>query len=230
MGTDLEGLALSGAAGKSHAVHRTGVVKVHGVAFHDGAILNLNLGGLLVALFLNLGVNLSVGDLSHFLLHSDALVLAEGNLRHNEHLSGELQVLAGADLLDLDLRTIHDVHLVLLNGRAVHFIEDQLESLVVEDALAVHILDHLARRLALAEARDIHLAANLDVSLAHRLVELGGVDVKGQLNLIAGNLFNSNAHALVPPCRGCVPVCPKTLSYIIAWLYSNFNPKFPCNP
>lgn len=128
-------------------------------------------------------------------LDLNALVLAEGHVRLDEHFAGELQVLAGADLLDINLRTIDDLELVLINGGTVDLVEDQLERLIIEDALAaVHVLDHLARGATLAEARDRHLTANLDVCLVHRGVKLRSVDVKGQLHLIAGNLFNSGAH------------------------------------
>ena len=197
VGADFEGLALGGAARKGDAVHSTRVVEVHGVALGDGAVLHGDLGRLLLALLLNLGIDLRVGDLGHGLLDGHALVLAQGHVRLDKDLAGELQVLARADLLDLDLRTIDDLQLVLLHGRAVDLVKDELERIVIEDALAVHVLDQLARGLALAEARDVHLTANLDVCLVHRLVELRALDVKGQLHLIAGNLFHGSAHALL---------------------------------
>ena len=136
-----------------------------------------------------------------FLLDLDALVLAQGHVRLDEHFAGELQVLAGADLLDIDLRTVDDLKFVLVDGRAVNFVKDQLEGLVIENAFAVHVLNHLARGVSLAEAGDRDLAAHLDVCLAHRLVKLGRVDVKGKFHLIAGNLFNSGAHDLYAPLR-----------------------------
>ena len=207
---DLEGLVLGGAAGELHAVHAAGVIEVHGVAFGNRAVVNGDLGGLLVALLLDLGVHLVLGHEGVLALDLNALVLAQGHVRLDEHFAGELQVLAGADLLDIDLRTIDDLELVLVDGRAVHLVEDQLERLVIEDAFAVHVLDHLARGVSLAEAGDRDLAAHLDVCLAHRLVELGRVDVKGKFHLIAGNLFNSGAHALMLLYgNGCAPEIPK---------------------
>jgi len=197
MGADLEGLALGRAAREGDAVHGARVIEVHGVALDHGAILHGNLGRLLPALLLDPGVDLRVGDLGHVLLDGHALVLAEGDVGLHKDLAGELQVLARADLLKLNLRAIDDLELVLLDGRAVDLVKDELEGLVIEHALAVHVLNQLARGLALAEARDVHLTANLDVGLVHRLVELRAIDVKGQLDLIAGNLFHSRAHALL---------------------------------
>ena len=58
---DLEGLALGGAAGELHAVHAAGVIEVHGVALGNRAVVNGDLGGLLIALLLDLGVHLVLG-------------------------------------------------------------------------------------------------------------------------------------------------------------------------
>ena len=198
---DLEGLALGGAARKLHAVHAAGVIEVHGVALGNHAIVHRDFRGLLIALLLDFGVHIVLGHEGVFLLDLDALVLAQGHVRLDEHFAGELQVLAGADLLDIDLRTVDDLKFVLVDGRAVNFVKDQLEGLVIENAFAVHVLNHLARGVSLAEAGDRDLAAHLDVCLAHRLVKLGRVDVKGKFHLIAGNLFNSGAHDLYAPLR-----------------------------
>ena len=81
-GAQGQGLVLRGAALKGHAVHRAHVVELHGVAILQGAF-HVDLTGNLLAVLLNAGINVRVGDglLGH--VHGQALVVAQGHIgRH----------------------------------------------------------------------------------------------------------------------------------------------------
>ena len=197
---DDQGLILSGAALKGHAVHRAGIVQLHGVTGGHSAILHVHGTGGLLLILLDAGVHHVIGD--NLLLHLDlqALVLAQLHVGAHEHLAGELQILALADLLHVHLGTVHGLEALRLDGRGIHLGEDDVQSVVIEHAFAVHGLDQLAGGLALAEAGDVDTAAHLQICLIHGLVELLGRHDDGQLGLVAGKLLIGMAHdGLFPP-------------------------------
>ena len=72
--------------------------------------------------------------------------------------------------------------------------EENLESVLVENARAVVILDDLHGCLALAEAGDSDVLYVLLIGLADGLVELGGVHGEAKLDLVGRELFESSSH------------------------------------
>ena len=85
---------------------------------------------------------------------------------------------------------------MLLQGLLVDLREDGVEGVLIEHALAVVILDHLHRGLALAEAGDVDAALELVVGGLQALLELFGLHHEAELHLVGRELFKSRRHGI----------------------------------
>ena len=210
---DFQGLTLRRAALERNAVDSARVVEVHSVGVIHAAVGHVDGTRALLLILADARLNFVLGD-DFLRLHFNrqVLVFAQRHVRTHENFRGELQFLARADFLHIHLRTIHNVDVVFLDGFGIQRRENRVQRVVVEHAFAIHTLDDRAGRLALAEAGDVNLAAILEISLIQGLVEIFSGDNKGQLHLVAGNLFKTGAHRnLFPPAlssgqltRSCV--------------------------
>ena len=103
-------------------------------------------------------------------------------------------ILAGADLIQIDLGLVHRLQIIFFHSRTVCVGENDLKSVVIEDALAIKRLDHLSRSLALPETRHVNPLAQLQECLLHRFVKLLRGDREGQLRFVSGQLLVGVAH------------------------------------
>ena len=136
-------------------------------------------------------VDILVRDLDLILSNLEALVLAELNLgtRHDRGL--EYDILALFERHRLDIRTRHDVfHLLVFQSLSECLRCDEIVKRLLKDRLlADMLLDHLARRLALAESRDVHLRCEALAGTLLSLVELCRYDLDGQDDLLVLYFF-----------------------------------------
>ena len=194
MAADGQGLALGSAAGKGNAVHGTGIVQVHCVAFLHGTVFHIDRAAGLFTVFLNAGVNHFVRQFLQICLNGQSLVVAQRNVGTHKHFQVELQILAGADLIQVNLGLIHGFQIKFLNSRTVSVRENDLKSVIIENALAVQSLDHLARGLSFPESRYVDPLAQLQKSLRHRFIKLFRGNGKGQFRFVAGQFLVGVAH------------------------------------
>ena len=106
----------------------------------------------------------------------------------------ELQVLTRADLVQINLGTIHGMQVVFLHGRFINVREDQFKSVIIENAFAVQRFNHPAGGLALAESGNIDPAAQFQISLLHRFIKLLCRDGERQFRFVSGNFLVGVAH------------------------------------
>ena len=168
--TYLERIILSLAALERHSVGEALEVDNSGVAAGDGAIDGLYAG---VALehTLQLVVCLVLSDADRIERSLDALIIGHGYLRldRNERLEG---VAVLVDLLDLHLRLADSLDARLFQSGVVRAAVALVYRVLPEEVLAVHALDHLAGRLALAEAGQGYATALLCVCRRARSLKL----------------------------------------------------------
>ena len=192
-------VVLGGATLELLLAQEAGVVDVDLVVQLGGAVGDLDPAGGAVAGALDLGLHVVLGDLVNGLDDAQVLVRTQGHVGTHEHLDGELELLAAADLLDIQLGTVNHVHIVLGQGSLIDLGEDRVEGILIENALAVVGLDDLHRSLASAEAGNIDLLDHLLIGLLDALFKLLGLDGKVQLDLIGRQFFESAGHWNSPP-------------------------------
>lgn len=93
-----------------------GVVDVHLIVELRGAALDLDPAGSAIARALDVGHDVVVGHFVDGLDDAQILVRAQLHVGADEHFDGELELLAAADLLNVQLGTVDDVDLVLLSA------------------------------------------------------------------------------------------------------------------
>ena len=121
-------------------------------------------------------------------------ILAELHVRAHEHFHGEFELLALLDLFHVQLGAVDGLDVVLLQRGAVDVRENNIESVLVEHAGAVIILDDLHRGLAAAEAGDVELLDVLQIRLVDAFIELFTFYDKAQLYLVGRELFKRGSH------------------------------------
>ena len=194
MASDGQGLALCGAACEGNAVHGTSIVQVDRITFLHGTVFHVNRAAGLFAVFLNAGVYHFVRQLLQIGFNGQSLIISQRYVRSDEHFQMELQVLAGANLVQVNLGLINGLQIIFFNSRTVRIREDDLESVIIENALAVKGLDHFARSLALPETRNVDTLTHLKESLRHCFIKLLRGDRKGQFRFVSGQLLVGMAH------------------------------------
>ena len=145
-------------------------------------------------LLLNAGIHLRVGHLADGAGHVQLLVLAQLDFRHHVHFAAELQILAGFHGLHIHLGTGHGLEVVFFHGLIVGFGEQDIQSVLIKNALAEHILNQLAGRLALAEAGNVDLSAQLQIRLLQRVFKLRRGCLEADLYFVAAELFYRMFH------------------------------------
>ena len=121
------------------------------------------------------------GDGGILLLYLDTLVLAKLYLRLHSHLGGKDKGLALLDLHDADLRPGHQLQLALIHSLLVGGRNQLVHGVLVEKGRSVHLLDDLARHLALAEARNGNLLSIFQVSVLESALQFLGRHLNRQL-------------------------------------------------
>ena len=156
-GADLKAVVLGLSAVEGLAVDEALEIEHDGVALLHRAV-HVHVAGAVLALALDLGVNVLVAYGGLGVGRLKAAVLAEGDLGINLGGEGDGQapVLSGAEVSDGG--GAHGLELRFLDSLLECVRRKYLHCFLVEDVVAVHSLYHRARRLALAEAGDIYLA------------------------------------------------------------------------
>ena len=194
VGADHQRLMLGGAAVELHAIDGTGVVQLGLVAVLQRAVGHVHHPGNALLLLLNAGIHFRVGHLADGAGHVQILVLAQLDFRHHVHFAAELQILAGFHGLHIHLGTGHGLEVVFFHGLIVGFGEQDIQSVLIKNALAEHILNQLAGRLALAEAGNVDLSAQLQIRLLQRVFKLRRGRLEADLYFVAAELFYRMFH------------------------------------
>ena len=194
VGANDQRLMLGGAAVELHAVHSAGVIQLRLVAVLQPPVGHVHHPGNALLLLLNAGIHLRVGHLADGAGHVQLLVLAQLDFRHHVHFAAELQILAGFHGLHIHLGTGHGLEVVFFHGLIVGFGEQDIQSVLIKNALAEHILNQLAGRLALAEAGNVDLSAQLQIRLLQRVFKLRRGCLEADLYFVAAELFYRMFH------------------------------------
>ena len=173
-GTDNEGVILRLAALKRNAVDRAVKVKYRGVARLDLALNGRN-GRVALRHALNFTLHVLVGNNRLDILGRKALVCPKRHFRFNRYL-GDKDKAVLIDGRNVDIAGADRLGAGLFERRFIRFRIAYINRFLVEKALAVHLFDDLARRLALAEARNIDFRDVLVIRLFARCVKRRLVD------------------------------------------------------
>ena len=142
-----------------NAVNAAVKVNLDTVAGLRRAVIDRHEARVLLALLLQSLVEILLGHLGICLLDLNALVSAELHFRLGRNRSRVDQILILADLGHIDLRAGHDRETALLRSLRIGIIDAAVHSALKEDALAVVLLDHSLRNMALPET--LHLILRL---------------------------------------------------------------------
>ena len=199
-GADLQIEIFTLTAVEGHAVVEALEVDVGGVALLHGA-LHGHQTTVAVGHLLQAGVDVGGDHLDLRLGGLQALVLAQLHLGIHGHGALEHHAVLGAGL-QLHLGITHHFQLLLLHGRLVGVGQDDIDSLLVEDLSAVHLLDDLAGGLADTEAGYVDLTAHLQIRLIDGGLELLGARLDGQSNSAFLQFLTAfHSHLFIPPFR-----------------------------
>ena len=179
-GTESEVVLLSLAAFERFVVDITVEVDDDDIAVLSRAVGNLNLAGVALLGVRDFIVGVLVGSLTDGLCYRDADIIGDLDLR----LYVELRLEGDAVVVDgdnVELGLGNHLEILILDGVSESGVNDLVESLIIKYALAVHLLDDMLRRLALAEAGDTDAADILLVRLVASRVKC--CLVRGEFNL-----------------------------------------------
>ena len=179
-GTESEVVLLSLAAFERFVVDITVEVDDDDIAVLSRAVGNLNLAGVALLGVRDFIVGVLVGSLTDGLCYRDADIIGDLDLR----LYVELRLEGDAVVVDgdnVELGLGNHLEILTLDGVSESGVNDLVESLIIKYALAVHLLDDMLRRLALAEAGDTDAADILLVRLVASRVKC--CLVRGEFNL-----------------------------------------------
>ena len=151
-GSDGQRVVASLSAVKCNAVHKALEIDGCNVAVLYRSVLDGKGSCAVLSLLVDLLVDLCLGNGKVSLVNLHALVLAKLYFRLQSHLSGEDEGLALLDLGHIDLRGGSNLLLALLECLLICAGDQLVGCIFIEDCCAVHLLDHLAGHLALAEA------------------------------------------------------------------------------
>ena len=195
-GARADGVAVvvGGEAGLRLAVERAGDVDRDRVALLRGALDDLE-RAVEVAHAVDLGVERVLVDAGA--LERDAQPAVAGHLDRRAHLDDgvERDVARLLPAGDVDLRRGDHVDVVLDDRGRVVLGQRVVQRLLATGQRAEAGFEHLAGRLARAEAGEPHLAGDLLEGGVDRRLELTGVDLDGQLDLVALEGFDGALHA-----------------------------------
>ena len=184
------------AAFESDAVVKALEIDVGGVA-HFGSLLHYLGGSNVLSHTVQLGFNLSIGNLNGSLFHFQTLVLAQSDL--GVHIGGQNQ---RDDVLLADLHigqagTADSLHVLFHNGVLIDLGKNFFQTVFVENMSTVHGLNHLPGSLAFTEAGDHDLLTGLHVSGIDTLLHQLLVDLDGDGSLIAVSFNVLHIHGLL---------------------------------
>ena len=197
-GPQLQIMVFALAALKGFAVHKALKVDVHCIALF-GLPLHVHHTGGTLYIGLQLTINVLLCDLGHILRRRKALILAQLDLGadRDSRLKGK-PILTGIQKLYLGIGNSVQLLLLYRLGKKIRvgFIYRSL----IKNLSAIHSLDHLPRRLSLAEAGEHNTAPLLPISLVQGCFKLLGTGLNGKGHSALFQLLDIlNIHASFPP-------------------------------
>jgi len=170
--TDCKFLVRSLAAVKRSSVNRAFIIERDDIAVLDRAVIHIDHAGVLILLLLDCLFNFLRIDFDLGLRNFESAVLAELDVRLQRDFRRVNERLAFLNLRDIDFRLGNDFHAALFDSFSVILIDADICRIFIEDARAVHALDHLQRRMAFAESWQGNLVLVFIVGFLNRLIEL----------------------------------------------------------
>ena len=185
---DLEGLLFCCAACKSNAVAVSCIVKNYCVAVFNSSVSDLDLAGVSLANGLDLSVNLFVCNClnSLFDLHADVVLYSNVGLYVNLCRHYKAVVVDGNDI---KFRVTNCVDAGLSKSCCVSIGKKVVDCILIEYALAVHLLNYGHRSLAFSEAGDGHVLYLLAVNCLYSLIKGCLIDRELKLVLVLLDYF-----------------------------------------
>ena len=182
-----------GAALELDAVDGARVVEIDDIAVLYRFTLDFYLSRSLLASAVDFRIHIVRRNIILNFVDFNTLIFAQSNLG-----------LDGDDCMELDTLIVHavDIHLRVVDGenflvlvKSLHicFAEGVVESVVKKYALTVKLLNHLARRMSLAEARNIELGFVFKISLVKACVPFLGSERKRDFDFALA-FFNRVIH------------------------------------
>ena len=188
---ELERIALGFAAVKRFAVNEALEVYRYGVAVLRRSVVNVDKTRLLFLIIRKFFCNVRFGNFNGFLGQFKTFVALDLYLGFNRN--GRLEAEAVfAYFKNLDIGSVNRFYLCFLNSRLVRFGINFFHRVVIENARAVHSLNHFSRRLALAEAGNVEFLYVLSVRFFNSLFKLvcGNADFEfNDIFFFVGNFF-----------------------------------------
>ena len=194
MAADRQGLPAGCAAGKCDTVHGAGVIQVYRVPFLHCAVFHVDGPAGLLLVLGNPGIHHGIRQLLQVRFDLQALVVAQGHVGADKHFQVELQVLAAADFIQIDLGLAHRLQVVFVNSRTVRVREKQFKRVIKENALSIQPFDNLPGSLSLPESGHVDPLAQLQESLQQRFVKPLGRNGERQFRFVSGYLLVGVAH------------------------------------
>ena len=172
----LEIIVFGLAAFKGDAVHKALKIDLHRVAVLCRTIHRGDSGDL-VGLAIHFGLHFLIGDGSFLLGDLQPFILAKSDLGIKRRLNGHLHRLVVLHVHGGHGGLTHGLPSLIQNSLLINVGEDLIDSVFIEDFCAVHGLDHLSGRFALAEAGKRDVLAVFQIGLVQTLFKLCAVDL-----------------------------------------------------
>ena len=172
MGTDRKRIVLSLAALESLSVYGTIEVDRYLIAILNASVFNCDQAGVFLSCALDLCLDIFLCNVRFCLLNLYALILAKSNFRLNSNLCCVDEGLSFLDLLDGNSRTGNDLKTALFCSVRVGSVDCLVYSVLIENACAVHFLDHCLRSFSFTETRDIEFTLILIIGMLYSLLKL----------------------------------------------------------
>ena len=182
VGAQDQTIVLALAAVKRLAVQEALEIDDGGVAV-PGFALHADKAAVAVRQLLQALVHVLVGNSHHGAGGGETLVLTQSDLRIEGHHGGKAVALLADLAFQFNLGIAHEMQILLLHGLHKGGSPGRLHGVLIEDALPVGVLDHLAGSLSGTEARKADFLALLQISLLHSGFKLSGFHLDGQLGL-----------------------------------------------
>ena len=226
VGTDDKRMILALASGKCHTVAESFVIDYSGVAVLYGAILDVNLAGVLLLRLLKLFLNLLIGNGNLNLVNRYTLVLAERNFRLFGYGSGKYEILALADLGNVNLGTGYDLDAAVLCSLVISLRNQDIGSILIKHRLSVHLGNDGIRCLTFPETLNVQFVLILLKCLLAGFLKIGSSAGNRQLYHVLAQIFNLITHYGNPPCSNSRVIIIAQAPYKIQPYFSLREPAF----
>ena len=182
MWADCKRIVLTLTACERNSVHEAFKINNCIILVLNRSVLNIDNSCILLLNLLNLCLEIFISNLCAYLGNLNALICSESNLRTYRNCCSKDEVLAFLDLCYINLRLWYDIKTALNCCSMILLRNDRISCILIKNAGAIHLLDHLLRYLTLTETRNTYLILILLISSFHSLSEFFCINLYGQLN------------------------------------------------